>query len=129
MSSQNNQQQQGQEPDASRLQTVLIQHWATMVEEQGAAIKEYQRQLVTLEDRANRLYRDNALLHGMVTESYNETRMHERLSLAMSALVLKIMRENPDAITEAYRDEYLAAVNDFNGENPIDLTAHEELDD
>lgn len=128
MSSQNNQQQQLPTPDTDRLQAVLLQHWATMVEEQAATIREYQRQLVTVEERANRLYQDNVVLHGLVNESYNETRMHERLSLAMSSLVLTIMRENPDAVTEAYRDAYLAAINDFNGENPIDLTAVEELD-
>lgn len=127
MSSQNNQQQEG--VDAGRIQTVLIHHWATMVDEQANTIREYQRQLEAVEERANRIYQDNVVLHGLINESYNETRMHERLSLAMSALVLRILRENPEAVQGTYRDEYLAAINDFNGANPIDLTADENLDE
>jgi len=118
-----------QEPDAGRLQTVLIHHWATMVEEQAATINDYRTQLVEIDARADRLYSDNIVLRGLIDESFNETRSHERLALALSALLLKIMRENPEATQERYRDQYLAAINDFNGETPIDLTTEEELDE
>lgn len=115
--------------DLSRLPEVLLSNWADMVTDAHDQCDEYRRQLRVLDERATRLHRDNVVLHGLINEAYAETGAHERLALRLSALVLRIIRENPAVAIEAYRDEYLAAINDFNGQNPIDLTADEELDE
>jgi len=115
--------------EQGRLPTVLLQHWATMVTEQGEQLEQYRTQLATVEARADRAYQDNILLHGLVNQAYQETAAHERLAMQLSALVLRIMRENPGAVREEYRDHYFSAINDFNETNPIDLTTDEELED
>lgn len=113
----------------ARLQTTLLTHWAEMVNERGDQIEVLNAQLTTVSDRADRLYRDNVILHGLIDEAYADVDSQSRLSLRLSELVMRIIREIPGAAREDYRDEYLAAVNDFNRGEIIDLTADEEMDE
>jgi len=113
----------------ARLQTTLLTHWAEMVNERGDQIEVLNTQLNAVSDRADRLYRDNVILHGLIDEAYADVDSQSRLSLRLSELVMRIIREIPGAAREDYRDEYLAAVNDFNRGEIIDLTADEEMDE
>lgn len=112
-----------------RLPTVLLHHWASMVSEQADQLDEYRQQLRTVEARADRVYRDNVILHDTVNTAYADTAAAERLANRMSDLVLRILRENPIALQQEYASEYFAAINEFNELRPIDLTAVEEIDE
>jgi len=127
MQSANDIEARAREARDARVQTVLIHHWVNQVEEQRIMLNEAARQIETLDARATRLYRDANTLSGMVTDSYAEIEAHERLAARLVQLIDRMIEENPRH-ADAYQLELNLAVTGFNRENPIDLTADEELD-
>jgi hypothetical protein len=115
--------------DQERLPTILLQHWATMVSEQGEQLEEYREQLRTVVDRSLRTHRDNAVMQEIIDRTVVEIAALERLSVQMGNLVLQILRENPTIQVEQYEQTYYNAINQWNEINPIDLTAREELNE
>lgn len=116
----------GSTSDSGRVQTVLLQHWATMVDEQREQLTTATRQIILLDDRATRLYRDSIMLHGLYNEAAEELHYHEQLSQRLSMLITRILSENAQLPT-IYRDEFNAMLG--TQDHPIDLTADEELDE
>lgn len=133
MSSQNEpsrQQRRAQhQADQDRLPTILLQHWATMVSEQGEQLEEYREQLRTCVDRSLRTHRDNVVMQDIIDRTVVEIAALERLSVQMGNLVLQILQENPSIQVEQYEQTYYNAINAWNEVNPIDLTAREELNE
>jgi len=111
----------------ARVQVVLIHHWVNQVEEQRVMLNEAARQIETLDARATRLYRDANTLSGMVTDSFAEVEAHERLAARLVLLIDRMIEENPRHAA-AYQLELNLAVNGFNRDRPIDLTADEDLE-
>lgn len=114
--------------ELARTQVILIQHWSEMVTEAKADLETAQEQVATLDARATRLYNDAVVLHATLNDAFTEIHAHESLSVRLMGLLDRILGENP-ALLEHHRAEYVAAINGFNAENPIDLTADEELID
>lgn len=115
--------------DRHQVVEILLQNWAVMVDEAREEARSAEQLLASVEARASRLFLDNTILHDTVNRSFEETAQYERLALRMSHLVLRLIRENPEIQRAEYRDEYLDAINAFNAENPIDLTANEVIDE
>jgi len=116
----------GDNSENPRVQTILLQHWATMVDEQRATIATAERQIILLDERATRLYRDALQLHGLFNEADAELRYHEQLSQRLSMLITRILSENAE-LPSIYRDEFNAMLG--TQDHPIDLTTDEELDE
>jgi len=113
--------------ESTRVQVVLLQHWATMVAEQREQLSTATDQIVRLDARATRLYQDGIVLHGLYNEAVEELHYHGNLNLQMSALITRILAENPE-LPRVYTDLHLAMI-DGTADRPIDLTADEELDE
>jgi len=104
---------------------VLISHWANMYME---CRSEYQDAVFLnekLEERCQSLFNQMAEIHHELGESHLELQVAERMSLGLSRLVLKMLRENP-TLVENYRDDYYEAIR---GPEVIDLTADEEMEE
>lgn len=116
---------------------VLIQHWAQMVNETQARLDALRDsygtalyQIQTLENRNRDLYLDNLDLHQTVNELVVSDAEKDLLIMRLTDLIIKMMRENPTLRSNTeYRDEYFSAIAGFTPENPIDLTADEEIDE
>jgi len=98
-----------------------------MVAEQREQLQAATTQIVRLDDRATRLYHDALHLHGLYNEATEELHYHERLNMQLSALITRIIIENPD-LPRVYTDLHLAMI-EGTAERPIDLTTEEELDE
>lgn len=117
---------QGESSASNRVQTILLQHWATMVEDQRLQLAEATRQVNTLDDRAARLYQDTITLHGLYNEAHEELHYHEQLSQRLAMLITRILSENAE-LPGNYRDEFNSLLG--TQDHPIDLTTDEELDE
>jgi len=103
---------------------VLISQWANMYAE---CREQYQTAVhlnERLEQRATSLFHQVVEVHQELSEAHREIEVSERMTLDLSRLVLKMLRENP-TLVERYRDDYHAAIT---GPEIIDLTADEEMD-
>jgi len=112
---------------SARVSVVLLQHWATMVDEQRHQLDTAARQIVSLDERASRLYRDVIAVHGLFNESEAELSQHIRINRLLTGLLTRIIAENPE-LPQNYNDEMTdILIGTF--ENPIDLTADEDIDE
>jgi len=119
----------GMDPqERARVQVVLLQHWAIMVDQQREQLENATRQIQNLEQRASRLYHDATVLHRMLNETWIEARNNEIVNQRLSDLLTRIFRENPDIFFN-YEQHVHGMLAGFTPENPIDLTADEELTD
>lgn len=113
----------------------IIQHWATMVDEQRQTIDllrvendhviEYNRRLVRRIDALSGLLTD---LNQQLNEAAAQNVQMEVTGEQLVDIICRIVRENP-VLREQYREEFFLAVAGFTPENPIDLTAMEEIDE
>jgi len=120
---------------ASLVYPILLQNWANMVADARARTATVQadltvaeRQVEILDARATRLYQDNIELSAMLNDFTEADAQKDQLIMRLTDLVISMVRENPNLRAE-YRDEFFAAIAGFTPENPIDLTAEEELDE
>jgi len=114
---------------------ILLQNWARMVRESNARtetvtanLRVAERQVELLDNRATRLYEDNLDMQRMLNNFAESDAQKDLLIMRLTDLVIAMVRENPD-LRDEYRNEFFAAIAGFTPENPIDLTANEELDD
>ena len=112
--------------NTDRLQVVLIQHWATMVNDLREELAATQAQLATIEDRAGRMYRQYQLARTVqrVRGGVALLPPDERSSFD---LIDQIFRANPQ-LNENWLREYESIIIGTEW-NPIDLTTDEELDE
>lgn len=123
--------------NTSDVTEVLIQHWAQMVREAEARLERlranYATALIQIEQLDNRndaLYDDNLDMQRMLNEFVVSDAEKDALILRLTDLIITMIRENPHLRDEPrYRDEYFAAIAGFTPDQPIDLTADEELDE
>lgn len=118
---------QTQNDEWAEVTVPLIQHWSTMVDNQRIEIATLHRQLRAIDARATRLYNENNTLHGLFNESEAELHWHRQTNLRLSALLTRIEAENP-GLNPIYAQLHVAMI-EGTVENPIDLTADEELDE
>jgi len=111
---------------AGRVSVVLVQHWATMVNEAREELEATRVQLRAIEARAGRQYRDIIHVHGLLNESEAELHYFRQTNARLTELIDQMFRENPQLVEEHQR-EYDAIVIGTEW-NPIDLTADEELE-
>jgi len=113
----------------------IIQHWATMVDEQQQTIDalrvindnviEYNRRLIRRNDQLADHLRD---LNQQLNVSAAQNIQMEVTGEQLVDIICRIVRENP-VLRDQYREEFFLAVAGFTPENPIDLTAMEEIDE
>jgi len=109
-----------------QVSAVLLQNWATMVDEQADQLGTARRQLRAIDQRATRMYNENVTLHGLFNESEAELHYHQQLNQRLSLLIGRILLENQE-LPSRYVHEYHSLIDGTEG-NPIDLTTDEELD-
>jgi hypothetical protein len=126
-----------QRANTSDVTEVLIQHWAEMVHQTQARLdglrNNYAAALIQIEQLDNRndaLYHDNLDMHRTLNEFVVSDHEKDALILRLTDLIITMIRENPHLRDEPrYRDEYFAAIAGFTPDQPIDLTADEEIDE
>jgi len=104
---------------------VLISHWAQMYYECRSQYQNAVHLNSNLERRCESLF--STLNHTQIElgMAHMELEGAENLNIALSRLVVKILRENPNLV-EQYRGDYHEAIH---GPEVIDLTADEELEE
>jgi len=103
---------------------VLISHWANMYAE---CREQYQTAVhlnERLEQRAESLFHQVVEVHQELNDTVRQLDIAEQMTLSLSRLALRMMRENPELV-ERYREDYYEAIR---GPEVIDLTADEEMD-
>jgi len=100
---------------------VLVLHWAQMYSE---CREQYQTAVhlnERLERRCDSLLQQSRELHHELGDAHLELQAVETMTMGLSRLVLKMLRENPE-LAERYRDDYHEAIRP----TIIDLTADDE---
>jgi len=114
--------------DSNRVQVILLQNWATMVDELGRSLQRARAQNGHLELRMRRMHRDAIERDGLLDEALADLHSQELTTLGLSELLARIYREHPN-LQPIYETRHNDTIAGFSMENPIDLTTEEELDD
>jgi len=113
-------------PEIGQVSVTLIQHWAQMVNEARGTVSRQAAEIAQLHERIHNTLQDVRVLHRMLDEQIDEAVLDRRLTLDLSRLLQTMINENPEFVV--YRDDYNEIINGYNRNNPIDLTADEELE-
>ena len=104
---------------------VLLSHWAQMYAECRSQYHDATFLNIQLERRCESLHRQMVEIHAELGLAHQELNGADTMNIALSHLVLKMLRENQELV-ERYRDDYYQAIR---GTEIIDLTADEEMED